>query len=63
MVVDRGWPGVLRDLVAGRLSEILFQRDARPDRSLWVMDLEGVVQGRVDAEPGNWIWYRWTPAP
>ena len=44
-------------------SRILFQRDARPDRSFWVMDVEGVVQGRVEAEPGNWIWYRWTPAP
>jgi Tol biopolymer transport system component len=44
-------------------SRLLFQRGARPARSLWVLDLDGVVHGRVDVEPGNWIWYRWTPAP
>ena len=44
-------------------ARILFQRGQRPDRSFWVMDLGGTVDGQVDLEPGNWIWSRWTPAP
>ena len=44
-------------------ARILFQRGQRPDRSFWVMDLAGTVEGQVDLEPANWIWSRWTPAP
>jgi hypothetical protein len=43
-------------------TQILFQRGDRA-RELWVMGADGVVQGRVAADPADWIWYQWTPAP
>jgi len=44
-------------------AQILFQRGSGEMRHLWVMDADGHVQGRVEAEPASWIWYRWTPKP
>jgi Tol biopolymer transport system component len=44
-------------------SKILFQRAATGGRDLWVMDRDGNVGGRVDADAATWIWYRWTPGP
>ena len=44
-------------------AQILFQRGSGEKRHLWVMDADGHVQGRVEAEPASWIWYRWTPKP
>jgi Tol biopolymer transport system component len=42
---------------------ILFQRGTRDAREMWLMDLDGEIQGRYDdVEPGNWMWQVWTDA-
>jgi hypothetical protein len=40
---------------------ILFHRGTRDAREMWLMDIDGEIQGRYDdVEPGNWMWQVWT---
>ena len=42
---------------------ILFQRGTIDAREMWLMGLDGAIQGRYeDVEPGNWMWQVWTDA-